>query len=107
MRQTSNNHTNQPQESKAALWTPGYLVIQLNQENHSRSHAQRGNEKNSPQDFSLVPTHQRRVVSQFLRRKEKIKIGRMRILTEAHENWVKEILGTDLIQQYHSLKRKK
>jgi len=35
-----------------------------------------------------------------------VKIGRMRILTEAQEIWVKEILGTDLIQQCHSLKRK-
>jgi len=30
----------------------------------------------------------------------------MRILTEEHETWVKEILGADLIQQCHSLKRK-
>jgi predicted nucleic acid-binding protein len=36
-----------------------------------------------------------------------VKIGRMRILTEEHETWVKEILGADLIQQCHSLKRKK
>jgi predicted nucleic acid-binding protein len=36
-----------------------------------------------------------------------VKIGRMRILTDEHERWVQEILGTELIQQCHSLKRKK
>ncbi|OQW90796.1 MAG: hypothetical protein BWK78_06175 [Thiotrichaceae bacterium IS1] len=36
-----------------------------------------------------------------------VKIGRMRILIEEHEIWVQEILGTNLIQQCPSLKRKK
>lgn len=36
-----------------------------------------------------------------------VKIGRMRILTEADENWVKEMLGYELIQQCPSLKKRK
>jgi hypothetical protein len=35
-----------------------------------------------------------------------IKIGRMRILKEKHEIWVKEVLGADLIQQCPSLKKR-
>jgi len=35
-----------------------------------------------------------------------VKIGRMRILKEKHEIWVKEVLGADLIQQCPSLKKR-
>ena len=36
-----------------------------------------------------------------------VKIGRMRILKEEHEIWVKEVLGADLIQQCPSLKKRR